>query len=100
MPLGISKEFIELQNEILGFVSVSWQENGTTYPISWRVGGERHLISFLPYRGLLSGWWELLHLVQLLTLSDVFEDKASRSISRFYFIFPLLQVNSDSYMVV
>lgn len=34
MSLGISKEFIEFQNEILGFVSVSWQEKCITYPAS------------------------------------------------------------------
>lgn len=49
MSLGISKEFIEFQNEILGFVSVSWQEKCTTYPVSWRVvrGMPPYLLSTL-----------------------------------------------------
>lgn len=86
MSLGISKEFIEFQNEILGFVSVSWQEKSTTYPVSWRVvrGMPPYLLSALSR--LLAGCWESPNLVQLLTLSDIFEDKGARSISRFCFI--------------
>lgn len=42
-----------------------------------------HLISFLPYPWLLSGCWELLSLVHLLTLSDIIKDKAAWSIFTF-----------------
>lgn len=79
---------------------------GNAYPAPFPEGwsglcyaGECHLISFLPYPCLLSGW-ALLGSFQLLTLADIVKDKAAWLISWFYFVPPLLCVNSNPYVVV
>lgn len=69
MLLGFSKEFIEFQNEILGFVSVSWQGKWIADPISWRVVRGMPPYLLLPYPRTPSACGELLDFTQLLTVT-------------------------------